>query len=66
MKNIKLFIEWMDAPIISLDILVLNNNQFTIIESSNEFAFKKFDPVYSKEFINKAYISYCKHYGLIK
>ena len=66
LKNIKLFIEWMDAPIISLDILVLDNNEFTIIESSNEFAFKNFDPVYSKEFINKAYISYCKHYGLIK
>ena len=43
-----------------------SNNQFTIIESSNEFAFKNFDPVYSKEFINKAYISYCKQYGLIK
>lgn len=66
LKNIKSFIEWMDAPIISIDILVLNNNQFTIIESSNEFAFKNFDPVYSKEFINKAYITYCKHYGLIK
>lgn len=66
LKNIKSFIEWMDAPIISLDILVLDNNEFTIIESSNEFAFKNFDPVYSKEFINKAYISYCKCYGLIK
>ena len=66
LKNIKQFIEWMDAPIISMDILVLNNNQFTIIESSNDFAFKNFDPVYSKEFINKAYISYCKQYGLIK
>ena len=38
----------------------------SISKSSNEFAFKKFDPVYSKEFINKAYVSYSKHYGLIK
>lgn len=66
LANIETFIEWMDAPIISLDILVLDNGNFTIIESSNEFAFKNFDPVYAKEFINKAYISYCKHYGLIK
>ena len=66
-NNIRTFIEWMDAPIISLDILVLNDGEdFTIIESSNEFAFKRFCPIAAKEFINDSYISYCKHHKLIK
>lgn len=66
LRNIETFIEWMDAPIISLDILVLDNGNFTIIESSNEFAFVYFDPIHAKEFINEAYKSYCLEYGLIK
>lgn len=61
------FIEFMDAPIISLDILVLDNeNSFTIIEASTEFGIRDIDPLVIKEFINKSYLAYCKKHNLIK
>lgn len=61
------FIEFMDAPIISLDVLVLDKgNSFTIIEASPEFGIRDIDPLVIKEFINKSYLEYCKKHGLIK
>ena len=65
-KRMKEFVRWMDTPIISIDIVTLDNcDSMLILEASGEYAFKRFPPMVAKEFINKSYIKYCKEHRLL-